>query len=99
MEAVPGEIEGTTTRTIKETEDTFEIHDVLEIKAAPPFFLEIAGQVRAARDELKTKFDKMEDLKKDLQETEDELTKFKPFIDQASLIKKKAAFREQRKRK
>ena len=106
INTVPNEFEAMTTRRIVDGAETFDIIDNHEIKCTPEFFLQMASQVRATRDQLKEalakleeQIQKKEEFTRDLADTELEMEKFKPFVDKASLMKKKAQFREQRKPK
>jgi len=97
--SIPKEREGLQTNTITETADSFILKTAVEVKLDCYNFLDIAGSVRQGKDQLENAKKQLEATANNLKELDEEWERFKPFVDQASIMKKKAHFREQRKKK
>ena len=97
--SIPNEREGIQINSITETPDSFVLKTIVEVKLNCYNFLDIAGSVRQGKDQLENARKQLELSVNGLKELDEEWERFKPFVDQASIMKKKAHFREQRKKK
>ena len=97
--SIPNEREGMQTNTITETPDSFVLKTIVEVKLDCYNFLDIASSVRQGKDQLENAKKQLEASVNGLKELDEEWERFKPFVDQASIMKKKAHFREQRRKK
>ena len=97
--SIPNEREGMQTNTITETPDSFVLKTIVEVKLDCYNFLDIASSVRQGKDQLENAKKQLEASVNGLKELDEEWERFKPFVDQASIMKKKAHFRERRRKK
>ena len=98
-DSIPNEREGIQINSITETPDSFILKTTVEVKVNCYNFLDIAGSIRQGKDQLENAKKQLEVSVNGLKELDEEWIRFKPFVDQASIMKKKAHFREQRKKK
>ena len=98
-ETIPNEREGIQTNSITENPDSYVLITIVTVKVNCYNFLDIASSIREGKDKLENAKKQLEITVNGLKELDEEWLKFKPFVDQASLIKKKAHFREQRRKK
>ena len=87
------------TSTIIENKDVYELIQIVQVKANIYHFLDIMSKIRQNKDQLENTKAQLEKVVEKSKEINDDWERFKPFIDKAALMKKKAQFREQRRKK
>lgn len=99
QDVVPNEYEGMQTSTITETADSYELIQVVQVKASCYYFLDVASSLKESMSKLEQMKSQLQNVIDKSKELEEDWAKFKPFVDKAALMKKKAQFMEQRKKK